>query len=179
MQILLVIENITQKKVCYTLKNSTQAKLFWHFPFIDFILLQVEKKFHSLHTQFAAELKSEEKKKSGSEGGCYESKWRYMSHMSLLRRGMKRPPGVSTEISKFLNTLILPGYFSIFAYKIFSMFALNFPCRPRVVVAILLRHVVQCSGRIKIIRPGTKRNVPGLIFVVHSTMRSVNSWRLV
>ena len=37
----------SMKKLRYTLKSSTQAKLFWHFPFIYFISLQVEKKFHS------------------------------------------------------------------------------------------------------------------------------------
>ena len=45
MQILLVIDDIAQKKLGYTLKSSTQAKLFPHFPFFYFISLQVEKKF--------------------------------------------------------------------------------------------------------------------------------------
>ena len=56
MQILLVIDDIAWKKLHYTLKGSTHVKLFWHFPFIYFISLQAEKNFHSLHTQFAAEL---------------------------------------------------------------------------------------------------------------------------
>ena len=47
MQILLVIDNIAWKKLRYTLKSSTQANFFWHFPFFYFISLQVEKKFHS------------------------------------------------------------------------------------------------------------------------------------
>ena len=47
MQILLVIDDIAWKKLRYTLKSPTQAKLFWHFPFFYFISLQVEKKFHS------------------------------------------------------------------------------------------------------------------------------------
>ena len=44
MQILVVIDDIAWKKLCYTLKGSTQAKLFWHFPFIYFISVQAEKK---------------------------------------------------------------------------------------------------------------------------------------
>ena len=56
MQILLVIDEIAWKKLRYTLKSSTQAKLFWHFPFIYFVSLQIEKKFHSLRTQLALEL---------------------------------------------------------------------------------------------------------------------------
>ena len=56
MQILLVIDGIAWINLRYTLKGSKRAKLFWHFPFIYFISLQAEKKFHSLRTQFAADL---------------------------------------------------------------------------------------------------------------------------
>ena len=45
LQILLVIDDIAWKKLRYTLKGCTQAKLFWHFPFIYFISLQAEKNF--------------------------------------------------------------------------------------------------------------------------------------
>ena len=38
------------------LKCSTQAKVFWYFPFIYFILLHVNKN-NKKFTQFAAELK--------------------------------------------------------------------------------------------------------------------------
>ena len=38
MQILLVIDDVEWKKLRYTLKSSTQAKLFWHFPFFRSIL---------------------------------------------------------------------------------------------------------------------------------------------
>ena len=51
-----MIDDISWKKLRYTLKGSTWAKLFWHFPFIYFISLQAEKKFHSPRTQFAADL---------------------------------------------------------------------------------------------------------------------------
>ena len=56
MQILLVIDDIAWEKLRYTLKGSTRAKLFWHFPFIYFLSLQAEKKFYSLRKQFAADL---------------------------------------------------------------------------------------------------------------------------
>ena len=56
MQILLVIDNIALKKLRYTLKSSTQAKSFWTFSIYLFHFLAGRKKFHSLRTQFAAEL---------------------------------------------------------------------------------------------------------------------------
>ena len=51
-----MIDGIAWKKLRYTLKGSTRAKLFWRFLFIYFISLQAEKKFHSLRAQFAADL---------------------------------------------------------------------------------------------------------------------------
>lgn len=99
--------------------------------------LQVEKKFHSLRTQFAAELKNEERRKSGSEGGNNTSKWQYMNSLLFLRRGMKKRKGVCTEIGMLLYILVLPRHFSMDAHKIFSKFLLYFSRRTRVAVAAL------------------------------------------
>ncbi|XP_064598619.1 transcription factor Adf-1-like [Liolophura sinensis] len=59
---------------------------------------EVEKKFHTLRTQYAAEVKAEEKRKSGSEGVVKKSKWQYMEALSFLGAGMKKRQGSSSEV---------------------------------------------------------------------------------
>ena len=71
----------------------------------------MEKKFHSLRMQSAAELEAEEEIKSGSEGGITKIKWMYMKSFSFFRREMERPQGTCSEVSNVLSKLILPQLF--------------------------------------------------------------------
>ena len=78
----------------------------------------MEKKFHSLRTQYSAELKIQEKQKSGAEGDK-KTKWRYMDALSFLRQGMKIRQGVSTEVIMVCNSslylLVMSRHFSALA----------------------------------------------------------------
>ena len=103
----------------------------------QFVFWQVEKKFHSLRAQFAAELKIEERRKSGSEGGTSKSKWQYMSSLLFLRRGIKRRQGACTEIGKIVIFFVLPRHFSVKTSEIFGKFFFYFPRRTGVMIATL------------------------------------------
>ncbi|XP_064613658.1 uncharacterized protein LOC135477472 [Liolophura sinensis] len=130
---------------------------------------EVEKKFHTLRTQYAAEVKAEEKRKSGSEGVVKKSKWQYMEALSFLGVGMKKRQRIFLRGRSTLRMLILPGHFTNRSHEILSKLALNLSRGCRMVVTALMAKSQKRPLGVEICAPGTRHHISVSVFKVNCT----------